>query len=101
MEKNYNNYTYYKGEETCPFPPFSGKAVWWKIESYAAKAKDDKLAGRLSDTMLEYLRERVWQNDSGSTTTWEVGIKRSSELYKKGLWSAKYINEIDAGLPDD
>lgn len=99
MENEYKNYKYFKGEDLCPFDAGSGKAVWWKIEKYAFEAKDVKYHNTLSETMLSYLRERVWQSDSGApTTSWETGIKRSTDLYKKGLWSAGYICEESATI---
>lgn len=90
---DYSNYTYYKGETECPF--YSGKRMWWRIESYAAQAGDKKAAGELSDAMIEFIRERVWQSDSGWDTDWETALKRAKELYRKGLWSASYISERD------
>lgn len=97
---DYKNYSYYKGEEKCPFDGLSGKSFWWELEQYAFENKDEKLAGRLSDTMLEFIRERVWQSDSGWDTTWEIGIKRATELYKKGLWSSRYICTSSANIDE-
>jgi hypothetical protein len=103
MASKFDNYSFYKGEEKNPFTgadSLSGKSFWWDLERYAFEAGDEKLSGRLSDTMLEFIRERVWQSDSGWDTTWEVGIKRATELYKKGLWSSRYISNKEATIDE-
>ena len=84
-------YKYYKEERKNPFPADSGKNIWWEIESYAFRDKDEKEKNKLSPKMCEYIREKVWQSDSGHNTTLEEAYKRAQELYMKGLWSIGYI----------
>ena len=91
-------YKYYKGEETCPFAHDTGASVWWRIESYAAENGDEKLPGRLSRTMIEYLRERVWQSDSGWDTTWDEASKRATIMYNRGIWDPSFLNDKDRRL---
>lgn len=92
-------YEYYQGEEDCPFDAGSGKVFWWRIERYAFEAGDQKREGELSETMLSYIREKVWQSDSGApTTSWETGIKRSTELYRLGEWTPVYITDQEARI---
>lgn len=91
-------YKYYKGEETCPFANDTGASVWWRIESYAAENGDEKLPGRLSRTMIEYLRERVWQSDSGWDTTWDEASKRATIMYNRGIWDPSFLNDKDRRL---
>ncbi len=93
MEK-YKNYLYYKGEKEAPFT--DGRAEWWKIESYAFHANDEKKPNLLSEKMCAFLRERHWQSDSGiGTNTWEEALIKAHDIYIKGLWSSSYIINKD------
>jgi len=86
---------YYKGEEIDPF--VDGRSVWWKIESYGVYF-GDKTFIELSPTMIDYIRERVWQSDSGWNTTWDEALKRAKELYRLGKWSVGYISQQEANI---
>ena len=92
---NYNNYSFYKGEDSCPFSD-AGRCFWWRVESYAARNGDDKKKGKLSPTMLSFIKERVWQSRSGWTTSWEEAKARAQDCYSSGLWNAGYISDKDA-----
>lgn len=98
----FDNYLYYKGEKKNPFNPHRewGKNVWWIIESYAVERGDNKEKGKLSKTMLSYIKERVWQSDSQWNTSLEIAIKRAHELYIKGLWDASYISYTDRTIEE-
>ena len=84
------NYTYYQGESQNPFNDF-GRSFWWDLEREAALNGDRKEKWELSETMTHYLKEKMWQGDSTSNTTYEDFYKRILELYNKGLWSRNYI----------
>lgn len=89
----YTNYKYYKGEKEPPFAGKDfGKSFWWKLESYAFKANDDKEKGMLSMTMVNYLKELMWEGDGQHDTTKEEMLRRADELYNQGLWSRSYIS---------
>lgn len=88
---------YYKGEDECPFGVDDGRSVWWKIERYGVGAGDKTDRG-LSPTMISYIRERIWQSDSGWTTNWETALNRARELYDKGKWNAGYISDKKADI---
>ena len=89
---------YYKGENECPYPQDDGRSIWWKIESYGVEAGDEMDGKTLSSTMVNYIRERVWQSDSGWNTTWNEAIKRAQSLYDIGKWNAGYIADKSANI---
>lgn len=96
MDK-YANYKYYKGEEETSYSNFKGKGIWWRIEKYAFDKNDDKEKGYLSITMLNYIRNKHWESDSGMpTTTWEECVRRATWMYRNGLWSSAYLSDKDA-----
>ncbi len=89
---NFNNYKYYKGEQNDPYEGKDfGKSFWWTLESYAAKADDEKERDMLSMTMVQYLKEIMWEGDGQPDTTKEEMLKRADELYNHGFWSRNYI----------
>ncbi len=90
----FDNYLYYKGESENPFEDKDfGKAFWWRLEFEAAQPVDKKEKDKLSPIMIHYIREKIWQNESGGwNTSWETALKRAHELYIKGLWCASYIS---------
>lgn len=88
---NTASYKYYHGESENPFAHDFGRSFWWRVESYAAERKDAKEAGRLSASMINYLREHIWQGDAQSDTTESEFLVRAQELYSLGLWSRSYI----------
>lgn len=90
------NCKYYKGEGVCPYPA-GGKAIWWSIEFYGVNA-GDKIDGGLSQTMIKFIKERIWQSDSGWTTTWREALERAKELYAIGKWNAGYISDKYADI---
>lgn len=91
------NCRYYKGEEKCPFPADDGRSVWWRIECYGVNA-DDKIDKGFSPTMINFLLYRVWESDSGWSTTKEEALKRAKELYDLGKWNAGYIANKNANI---
>ena len=91
------NCRYYKGEKECPRNFTDGQARWWSIECYGVEA-GDKTAKGLSPTMIAFIRERVWQSDSGCDTTWDVALERAKELYDLGKWNAGYIASKSANI---
>lgn len=88
---DYSEYLYYKGEKDCPMHGAinAGKAFWWRIEASAFKNGDKKKSGKLSKTMLAFLREWHWEPDC--TLAWELAVQRATEMYCKGLWSPPYF----------
>lgn len=86
---------YYKGEKECPFN--DGRGEWWIIEYYGVNA-GDKTDKDLSPTMISFIKERIWQSESGCTTTWDEALKRAKELYEKGMWNAGYITDKAADI---
>lgn len=89
---DFKNYKYYKGEKENPFEGKDfGKAFWWKVEMYAADAKDEKEQDMLSLTMVDYIREHHWEGDCQHDTSKEEMLKRADELYNNGLWCRDYI----------
>lgn len=45
----------------------------------------------LSMTMVNYLKEHLWEGDGQHNTTKEEMLKRADELYNHGIWSRNYI----------
>ncbi|MGN0237594.1 MAG: hypothetical protein ACI4AK_05865 [Lepagella sp.] len=90
----FSNYSFYKGEEFCPFSDF-GRCFWWRLESEAVSNCDKKIVGELSPTMWTYLREKMWQGDAQPNTSEIEFEKRASRLYALGLWSRSYITNIE------
>lgn len=89
---NLKNYKYYKGEPTNPYESKDfGKAFWWVVELYAVEAGDEKERDMLSLTMVNYLKEHLWEGDGQHDTTKEEMLKRADELYNHGIWSRDYI----------
>lgn len=86
---------YYKGGEESPYT--DGRDVWWKIERYGVDARD-KVTNGLSPKMISFIRERVWQSDSGWSTSWEEALKRANELYDLGKWSSGYISDKSSDI---
>lgn len=86
---------YYKGEKENPFN--DGRGEWWVIEQYGVNAEDKTDKG-LSPTMIAFIKERIWQSESGWSTTWEEALRRAEELYEKGIWNAGYIADITADI---
>ncbi len=86
---------YYKGEKECPF--HDGRHIWWKLELYAVNAQD-KVSYGLSSTMIRYIKERIWQSDSGWTTSWDEALQRAKELYEIGKWNSGYIADKEADI---
>lgn len=92
------NYKYYKGEKESPFND-DGKSFWWKVESYAFNASDDKREDQLSETMCAFIRERHWQGDTyNANTKWSVALERATEMYLKGVWSGSYLTRWKVSL---
>lgn len=94
-KKEFANYTYFKGEDICPFDDVK-KSFWWDVERYAYSKGDKKVQDELSSTMKKFLKERVWQSESGHTTSWDEALKRAQECYIFGMWNAGYITDKDA-----
>lgn len=92
---NFDNYSFFKGEAECPFSD-KGRSFWWRVEVYAYDHQDKKVSGELSSTMLSYLKERIWQTPSGWTTSWAEALSRAKYCYKKGVWNAGYITDVNA-----
>lgn len=91
MDK-YANYKYFKGEKEEPFED-EGKSFWWKVESYAFNANDEKQKDQLSETMCAYIRERHYQGDtSDANIKWSVALERATEMYLKGIWEGSYLS---------
>lgn len=89
----WKNYTYYKGEIQNPFSGWNfGKAFWWTVEKYAVEAGDEKKPGKLSDTMVAYIRELHWEGPGHYDTTRTEMLERATELYTHGVWSSEYIS---------
>ena len=86
---------YYKGENNCPYT--DGRSTWWVIERYGVEAGDKTDQG-LSPKMISFIKERIWQSDSGWDTTWEEALSRANELYDKGVWCAGYISYKSATI---
>ena len=86
---------YYNGEENNPYR--DGRSVWWSIEKYGIDA-GDKQSHELSPKMIAFIRDRIWQSDSGWSTTWEEALARAKELYKIGKWNAGYIADKKADI---
>lgn len=83
---------YYKGEPNNPYQGKDfGKAFWWKLELYAIEADDEKECDMLSMTMVNYLKEHLWEGEGQYGTTKEEMLKRADELYNHGIWSRDYI----------
>ena len=89
---------YYQGEKECPYQASDGRSIWWKIESYAVQAGDKTDKETLSPSMIGYIKERVWQSDSGWSTSWEEALKRAEKLYEIGKWNAGYIADKAADI---
>lgn len=86
------NYKYYKGETANPYISKDfGKAFWWTVELYAAENGDEKESATLSMTMVNYLKEKMWQGDAHPNTTLQEMLKRADVLYNHGIWSRDYI----------
>ena len=94
---NYKNYSFYKGETSCPFND-EGRSFWWRLESEAASKSDKKNPGELSTTMWDYLREKMWQGDAEPDTSEAEFKERAERLYSLGLWSRSFITTIDYPL---
>lgn len=92
--KKFENYSFYKGENECPFDD-EGRSFWWRIESEAYLHEDNKIQGELSPIMWEYLRNKMWQGDAHSDTTEEEFVSRTKEMYDQGVWSRSYITVKD------
>lgn len=67
------------------------RLFWWKLELYAIEADDEKECDMLSMTMVNYLKEHLWEEDGQYDTTKEEMLKRADELYNHGIWSRDYI----------
>lgn len=85
------NYRYYHGEDECPFSN-RGKSFWWTIERYAHERNDNKEKDELSQSMVYYLKEKMWDGDGQHDTTLEEMLKRAGQMYLKGVWSRSYLN---------
>ncbi len=48
--------------------------------------------------MIAYIKERVWQSDSGWNTSWQEALKRAELLYEIGKWNAGYIADKTADI---
>lgn len=95
-----SNYKYYNGESKNPYECGDlGKSFWWCMEYEAVLAGDKKEADKLSETMVHYIREKMWQGDAHSDTDWGTALKRATELYVKGLWSRNYICDVACKIP--
>ncbi len=94
---NYKNYSFFKGEDACPFND-SGRAFWWRLEKEAATNVDAKNPGELSSTMWGYLREKMWQGDAHPDTSEKEFRERARRLYSLGLWSRLFITTADYPL---
>lgn len=101
---DYKNYSFYKGEEVCPFSDF-GKAFWWRVESYSAEQDDDKKPERLSPVMFAYLKSHMWEGDAQPTTSLVEFKKRATALYLRGAWSRNYVTQrcwsLEQGLGEN
>ncbi|MBR1889446.1 MAG: hypothetical protein IJ816_02335 [Alloprevotella sp.] len=86
---------YYKGEDKSPFE--DGRSIWWMLERYAVNA-GDKTNKDLSPTMINYIRERIWQSDSGWNTNWSEALYRAKTLYEQGKWNAGYIADKSTSI---
>lgn len=96
---NYENYSYYKGEKQNPFEGKDfGKAFWWNLESHASERGDKKQKRQLSESMVEYIREKMWDGDGQHDISLEVALIRATEAYKLGIWARSYITCSDYTL---
>ena len=86
----FGNYMYFDGGNKSPYID-EGFSFWWKVESYAYSNKDEKEKGKLSDSMITYLRNLHWEGDAQSDTSYEEFIKRASEMYIKGVYDRRYL----------
>ncbi|MDR3272966.1 MAG: hypothetical protein LBT29_05760 [Flavobacteriaceae bacterium] len=88
---DYSNYLYFKGEKDCPIYEWenSGKIAWWGIEASAYRNGDKKEKGKLSQTMLDYIREWHWEPDRN--ISWEEAVKRANEIYNRGVFNTDYF----------
>ena len=91
---------YYKGEEKNPYIDKDfGKSFWWKVEYYGLR--DHKEIGKLSTTMIAYIREHHWQSISQWDTDYDTAMARAEELYRKGLWDGgSYICQRTRTIED-
>lgn len=88
----YENYSYYKGESKNPFEGKDfGKAFWWELERDAFERGDKKQKRQLSESMVEYIREKMWDGDGQHDISLEVALIRAAELYRLGVWARSYI----------
>lgn len=94
MEDKFKNYSYYKGEDKCPFDD-TGRCFWWRLESEAVSNSDKKNPGELSSTMWSYLRNKMWQGDGQWNTSEKEFMERAKRLYNSGLWSRSFITRHD------
>jgi len=88
MNKRFENYSFFKGEQDCPFKD-DDKFFWWRVERYAFENNDAKEPNELSETMCAYLRERHYLGDNQPSEDWNVALKRYTEMYRNGVWSKK------------
>ena len=86
------NYKYFNGEKENPFKGKDfGKAFWWKVERYGFEAGDKKEDGKLSRTMMDYIKEHHWEGDGQSNTDMLTALKRATTMYQKGIWSRSFV----------
>ena len=87
------NYKYYNGEKENPFNRKDfGKAFWWDVEFYAYEAGDKKEDGKLSRTMMDYIKEHHWEGACQSNTDMVTALNRATAMYLRGIWSQNYIS---------
>jgi len=98
----YENYSYYKGEKENPhqYNGDVGKYFWWTIEAHAAERGDRKRKKELSDSMVDYIREKIWDGDGEHDISLEVALIRATEMYKIGVWFRSYITCSRVTLDD-
>ena len=113
---NYDNYKYYKGylaeyddntsfilepekEERAEalyqkYQPLDSSEIWYRLEFYACNRRDIKEKDKLSQTMIDYIRNKIWDTGNFDDATGSIGfdecVKRCTEMYNKGVWSANY-----------
>lgn len=98
MTTNFENYSFFRGESTCPFSD-EGRCLWWRVESYAVENGDIKISGELSPTMLAYLREHMWQGDAQPDTSETEFKKRAQAMYSRGVWSRSHLTTLGVPFP--
>jgi len=63
------------------------------------KLHDKKERDKLSSTMLAYIREWHWQNESNlADITWEESVERATESYLKGKFNSSYLSVKECGI---